>query len=68
MDDLKRRTHELADFVEAVSTQYGFDRQRGIAVGYSNGANIAASVLLLRHGVLSAAVLLRAMVPLEPEP
>ncbi|HVF09975.1 MAG TPA: alpha/beta hydrolase [Abditibacteriaceae bacterium] len=67
MEDLIRRTHELADFVEAATQTYGFDRRRVWAVGYSNGANIAASTLLLRPGVLSAAVLLRAMVPLEPE-
>jgi predicted esterase len=66
-EDLQRRTHELAAFVEAASTAYGFDSRRVIALGYSNGANIAASVLLLRPGVLSAAILLRPMVPLEPE-
>ena len=67
MDDLKRRTHELADFVEAASSAYSFDPHRVIAVGYSNGANIAASMLLLRPGALSAAILFRPMVPLEPE-
>jgi len=67
IDDLILRTHELADFVEAAAGAYGFDRRRVWAVGYSNGANIAASTLLLRPAVLSAAVLLRAMVPLEPE-
>ena len=67
MEDLIRRTHELADFVEAAAQTYGFDRSRVWAVGYSNGANIAASTLLLRPAVLSAALLLRAMVPLEPE-
>lgn len=67
LEDLKQRTHELADFIEAAAAHYGLDRQRIIAVGYSNGANIAASTLLLRPGVLSAAILLRAMVPLEPE-
>lgn len=63
-DDLVRRTHELADFVE----DHGERNRLGkiIAVGYSNGANIAASMLLLRPGVLSGAILLRAMVPLEP--
>jgi len=63
-DDLIRRTHELAEFVEDQSAR----RQLGkiIAVGYSNGANIAAAMLLLRPGVLSGAVLFRAMVPLEP--
>ncbi len=66
--DLKQRTYELADFIPAASAAYHFDLAHVIAVGYSNGANIAASTLLLRPGVLSAAVLLRPMVPLIPEP
>jgi predicted esterase len=67
LDDLKNRTHELADFVEAAAVHYQLDAQKIIAVGYSNGANIAGSTLLLRPGVLPAAILLRAMIPLEPE-
>jgi len=67
IDDLIARTHELADFVGAASGQYGFDAGNVIAVGYSNGANIASSMLLLRPGTLAAAVLLRPMVPLEPD-
>ena len=65
--DLIHRTHELADFVQAASDHYGFSPETLTAVGYSNGANIAASILLLRPGVLKGAVLLRAMVPLVPE-
>lgn len=67
-EDLIKRTHELADFVEASAAEYGLDRDRIWAVGFSNGANIAASLLLLHPGLLSGAVLLRAMVPLEPDP
>lgn len=67
LEDLKFRTHELADFVGAAAKEYGFDPERVLALGYSNGANVAASTLLLRPGVLGGAVLLRAMVPLEPE-
>jgi predicted esterase len=67
IEDLKFRTNELADFVKAASTAYGFDMQHIIAVGYSNGANIASSMLLLRPEILSAAILFRAMVPLVPE-
>jgi phospholipase/carboxylesterase len=63
-DDLVRRTHELADFVE--DQRAGRHLGKVIAVGYSNGANIAAAMLLLRPDVLSGAVLFRAMVPLEP--
>ena len=67
-EDLVNRTHELAGFVEAAATEYGLDGSRIRAVGFSNGANIAASLLLLHPGLLAGAVLLRAMVPLEPEP
>jgi phospholipase/carboxylesterase len=66
LEDLKFRTNELADFVIDASKTYGFDLQRIIAVGYSNGANIAASMLLLRPEILSA-VLFRAMVPFVPQ-
>jgi len=65
--DLVARTHELDDFVESAANVYGFDASRVVAVGFSNGANIAASLLLLRPGVLKAAVLFHAMVPLVPE-
>jgi phospholipase/carboxylesterase/glyoxalase family protein len=67
LDDLRRRTDELADFVLAASQNYQFDAAQVIAVGYSNGANIAASMLLLRPGILQAAVLLRPMLPLIPD-
>ncbi len=68
LEDLKQRTDELADFVVAAAEHYGLDREKMVAVGYSNGANIAASILLRRPEVLRAAVLLRAMVPFEPDP
>ncbi len=67
LEDLKYRTNELADFVEAASKEYGFDVQNVIAVGYSNGANIASSMLLLRPEVLKGGIFFRAMVPLIPE-
>ena len=66
-EDLVFRTHELADFVEAAAEEYGFDPSKIVAVGYSNGANIAGSLMLLHPGLLRAAVLFRAMVPFEPE-
>jgi predicted esterase len=68
LDDLRFRTHELAAFVEASAARYGFDAARVVAVGFSNGANIAASLLLLTPGVLSGAILFRAMVPIVPDP
>lgn len=66
-EDLLFRTHELAGFVETAAKEYGFEGSRIVAVGYSNGANVAASTLLLHPGLLQAAVLFRAMVPFEPE-
>jgi phospholipase/carboxylesterase/glyoxalase family protein len=68
MEDLHARTRELAEFVELAADHYGFDLGGLIAVGYSNGANIAGSLMLSYPGMLKAAVLLRAMVPFEPEP
>ncbi len=66
-EDLILRTHELADFLRAAAAEYGFAMEQVTALGYSNGANIAASLLLLRPEALNGAVLLRAMVPLVPE-
>jgi phospholipase/carboxylesterase len=66
LEDLKQRTNELADFVTTAAQHYGFASGELVAVGYSNGANIAASMLLLRPEVINAAVLFRAMVPLVP--
>jgi phospholipase/carboxylesterase len=66
-EDLIRRTHELADFIGEAAAHYGFDAEKVVAVGYSNGANIAAGVLLLRSDVLCSAALLRPMVPLIPK-
>ena len=66
LDDLRARTHQLADFVEGARREYGIEAP--LAVGFSNGANVAAAMLLLRPGVLGGALLLRPMVPLVPEP
>lgn len=65
-DDVRRRALELGDFVEAARKRYGICAP--VAVGYSNGANIAAALLLLRPQTLSGAVLFRAMVPLTDPP
>jgi phospholipase/carboxylesterase len=65
--DVVRRAHELADFVTEARAAYGLAAL--VAVGFSNGANIAAAVLQLRPEALAGAALLRAMVPLaEPPP
>jgi phospholipase/carboxylesterase len=68
LDDLRQRTVELAAFVKEASGHYTFDASRVVAVGFSNGANIAGSTLLLVPGLLAGAVLLRAMVPIVPDP
>ena len=68
VDDLKQRAADLAGFIGAAAARYSFDAARVVAMGYSNGANIASAVMLLHPGVLRGGVLLRAMVPLEPEP
>jgi phospholipase/carboxylesterase len=65
-EDVRRRANELADFVQDASDAYRLEAP--IAVGFSNGANIAAAVLQLRPEILAGAVLLRAMVPLKEEP
>jgi predicted esterase len=67
LEDLKLRTAELADFIAAAAAHYEFEPRRVIAAGFSNGANIAASLLLLRPEALGAAVLFRAMVPIVPD-
>ena len=65
VDDLKRRAGELADFVVAAAAHYRFDHSRVVAMGFSNGANIASGTLLLRPGVLKGAILFRGTVPFE---
>jgi predicted esterase len=68
LDDLRFRANELADFVEAATRAYGLTATPPVAVGFSNGANIAAAMLLLRPKSLSGALLFRPMVPLAPDP
>jgi phospholipase/carboxylesterase len=65
-EDVRRRANELADFIADAREVYRLDAP--IAVGFSNGANIAAAVLLLRPEVLAGAALLRAMTPLKEPP
>ena len=67
VEDLKQRTNELADFVAAATEHYNLAADQIVAVCYSNGANIAASMLLLRSETLRSAILFRVMVPFVPE-
>lgn len=65
--DLKMQTEALAQFIQQAAERYEFDIGQLIAVGYSNGANIAASVLLTQPNLLRTAVLFRPMVPFVPD-
>lgn len=67
LEDLHHRTVELAAFLDEAAARYGFDRTRVIALGYSNGANIATSLLFERPEAIAHAVLLRAVLPFEPK-
>ncbi|HWA86408.1 MAG TPA: alpha/beta hydrolase [Opitutus sp.] len=63
--EIRQRTHELADFIAESANAYHFDPLRLIALGVSNGANIAATLLQLRPVVLGGAALMRPMVVLD---
>jgi phospholipase/carboxylesterase len=65
-EDVRFRANELADFVAEARRAYGLEAP--VAVGFSNGANIAAAMLMLRPEALAGAALLRAMVPLSSAP
>ncbi|MGZ5509629.1 MAG: alpha/beta hydrolase [Nitrososphaeraceae archaeon] len=68
LEDLRIRSHELADFIQKCSLHYKFDLENTIAIGFSNGANISVSMLFLRPEVLQGTILFRAMVPFIPDP
>lgn len=67
IEDLRYRTNELADFIDAASKKYGFSTSTLFIAGYSNGANIGASLLLLRPGSAAGAALFHPVVPLVPD-
>jgi phospholipase/carboxylesterase len=67
-DDLRRRADDLAEFVVTASAAYGIEERSLVAVGFSNGANIASAMLLQRPELLAAAVLLAAMIPYAEPP
>jgi phospholipase/carboxylesterase/glyoxalase family protein len=67
VEAVKSRTEELAQFIDAASERYRFSKRKLIVVGYSNGANLATSLILLHPHYLAAAILFRPMVPLVPD-
>ncbi|MDF2646527.1 MAG: carboxylesterase [Paenibacillus sp.] len=62
-EDLIFRTKELYDFLDQAAVEHGFDRQNLVAIGYSNGANIAGSLLFHYPNALRGAILHHPMVP-----
>ena len=66
-DDLRLRTDELAQFIGEARQRYGLRENPIVAAGYSNGANMAASLILRYPRHLAGAVLFRAMVPFRPD-
>ena len=67
-EDLRRRADELAEFVRTASAEYGIGEGSLVAVGFSNGANIASAMLLQHPGLIGAAALLSAMIPFADPP
>lgn len=67
-DDIKLKAAEMAAWLKLTPRDNGYDPKRLIAIGYSNGANMAAALMLLYPETLMAAILLRPMVPLVPIP
>ncbi|OMF37329.1 carboxylesterase [Paenibacillus sp. FSL H8-0548] len=65
IEDLLFRTKELNDFLDSAASEYGFDRNNLVAIGYSNGANIAGSLLFHYQGTLRGAILHHPMVPIR---
>ena len=65
--DLKKQTNNLSDFIYEASENYKIDANKIIALGYSNGANIAGALLLMHPQLLAGAMLIRPMIPFRPE-
>ncbi len=67
VDDLKVQTHDLNAFLKAASQKYGVAQNKGVPIGYSNGAYNAGSLFLIHPHALSAGLLFRPMVPFTPD-
>jgi len=67
IDDLKFRTNELSDFIFSACENFGLNEKKIIVLGYSNGANLAGSLLLMHPEILAGAILIRPMIPFKPE-
>lgn len=67
LKDLEFRTKELYNFILKAKTHYGMENHKIITIGYSNGANMALSLLFSYPGLLSGAILFRPMMPYKPK-
>lgn len=67
IEDLKLRTQELLQYLPLAAAHYGFDASQVCTLGYSNGANLIGAALITQPGVFAKSVLLRPMIPFEPE-
>lgn len=65
--EVRSRGQELAKFIREAVVRYGLDPERVFALGYSNGANIASTVMLIDPGLIRGAIMLRPMLVFEPE-
>jgi len=65
-ENMRQETEALAALLMVAVKEYGIDAQDVYAVGFSNGANMGASLLLRDPDLLRGAILMRAMVPFEP--
>ena len=65
--EVRSRAEELVGFIRGAITKYNLDAARMFALGYSNGANVASTVMFLEPGLLQGAILLRPMLVYEPD-
>jgi phospholipase/carboxylesterase len=65
-EEVRQRVDELADWVGRMATQYAFDANRLYALGYSNGANMAGAIMLLRPSAIAGACLFRSRAVVTP--
>jgi predicted esterase len=64
--EVRSRAEELARFIRAAAITYRLDPSRVFALGYSNGANVASTVMLIEPGAIQGSILFRPMVVYEP--
>jgi phospholipase/carboxylesterase len=65
--EVRSRAEELVGFIRGATTKYNLEAARIFALGYSNGANVASTVMFLEPGILQGAILLRPMLVYEPD-